>query len=152
MGLVEQAVSAVRAAQAMQGLLPALNGIWQQAGVTVPMQMRIGINTGVLSVGSFGSEGRVTYTAIGLHTNIAARLEAHCPPGDILMSSTTWELVKNHIATEERGEVHCKGVREPVRVYAPLPSRPVPRPAVPTTDRLATTVREDGQRPGRAFQ
>jgi class 3 adenylate cyclase len=144
MGLVEQAVSAVRAAQAMQGLLPALNGIWQQAGVTVPMQMRIGINTGVLSVGSFGSEGRVTYTAIGLHTNIAARLEAHCPPGDILMSSTTWELVKDRIATEERGEVLCKGVRQPVRVYAPLPPRPVLRPAVPTTDRLTTTVREDG--------
>jgi class 3 adenylate cyclase len=82
--------------------------------------MRIGISTGVLSVGSFGSEGRMTYTAIGLHTNIAARLEAHCEPGGILMSESTWDLAKDVIPCALRGEVQCKGLREPVRAYAPL--------------------------------
>ena len=118
--LPDQATSAVRAAVAMQECLPSLCEQWQEIGVTDPMQMRIGISTGLLSVGSFGSSGRVTYTAIGLHTNIAARLEAHCSPGDVLLSDTTWRLVKDAVHCEPRGEVRCKGVRDPVQVFSPL--------------------------------
>jgi class 3 adenylate cyclase len=116
---VEQAVSAVRVAQAMQARLPSLNLLWQRIGVTEPVQMRIGINTGVLSVGSFGSEGRMTYTAIGMHANIAARLQSHCEPGQILLSDSSWYLVKERVACEPRGEVQCRGVHYPVRVYSP---------------------------------
>jgi class 3 adenylate cyclase len=119
MDVVEQALSAVRAARAMQARLPSLSLSWQRVGVIEPLRMRIGISTGVLSVGSFGSEGRMTYTAIGLHTNIAARLEAHCEPGGILMSESTWDLAKDVIPCVPRGEVQCKGLREPVRAYAP---------------------------------
>lgn len=119
MEVVEQAVSAVRAAQAMQARLPSLNLLWQRMGVTEPIQMRIGINTGVVSVGSFGSEGRMTYTAIGMHTNIAARLQAHCEPGHILLSEFSWCLLKDRVPCEPQGEVHCKGVHYPVRAYAP---------------------------------
>ncbi|KAA1400308.1 adenylate/guanylate cyclase domain-containing protein [Aeromicrobium ginsengisoli] len=119
MEVEEQAASAVRAAQAMQNGLPSLNGQWQRLGVTGPMRMRIGIDTGVLSVGSFGSEGRMTYTAIGLHTNIAARLQAHCEPGRILLSDYSWHLVKDRIFCEPVGEVQCKGVHYPVPVYSP---------------------------------
>ncbi|TAL14446.1 MAG: adenylate/guanylate cyclase domain-containing protein [Frankiales bacterium] len=88
-------------------------------GVTEPMRMRIGISTGVLSVGSFGSVGRMTCTAIGLHTNIAARLEAHCEPGEVLVNDSTWWLLHDRIPCEPRSEVQCKGVRDPVRVYSP---------------------------------
>ena len=119
MEVSEQVASAVRAAQAMQARLPTLNREWQRLGVTEPISMRIGINTGVLSVGSFGSDGRMTYTAIGMHANIAARLQAHCEPGGILLSDASWHLVKDEIACEPRGEVECKGVHYPVRVYAP---------------------------------
>ena len=115
----QQALSAVRAAQAMQARLPSLNLRWERIGVTEPIQMRIGINTGVLSVGSFGSEGRMTYTAIGMHSNIAARLQAHCEPGQILLSDSSWHLVKDSVPCEPRGEVLCKGVHYPVRVYSP---------------------------------
>lgn len=115
----DQAASAVRAAQAMQARLPSLNLLWHRLGVIEPMQTRIGIDTGVLSVGSFGSEGRMTYTAIGMHTNIAARLQANCEPGQILMSNSSWHLIKDQIACEPRGEVRCKGVHYPVRVFSP---------------------------------
>jgi len=81
--------------------------------------MRIGINIGVLSVGSFGSAGRVTYTAIGLQTNVAARMQSHCEPGGILLSDSSWHLVKDRITCEPRGEVVCKGVHYPVRIHAP---------------------------------
>lgn len=135
MEVEEQAFSAVRAAQAMQALLPSLDLLWHRLGVTESMQTRIGIDGGVLSVGSFGSEGRMTYTAIGMHTNIAARLQAHCDPGQILMSDSTWFLVKDRIGCEPRGEINCKGVHYPVRAYSPwLPvnSRQVDRAATTT--------------------
>lgn len=119
MAVEDQALNAVRAAEAMHARLPSLNLSWHRLGVTDPMQTRIGIDTGVLSVGSFGSDGRMTYTAIGLHTNIAARLQAHCEPGRILLSDASWFLIKDRIACEPRGEVQCKGVHYPVPVYSP---------------------------------
>ena len=120
MAVGEQAVRAVQAAQAMQAVLPELNRLWHDAGVVDDLQMRIGISSGLLSVGSFGSEGRMTYTAIGLHTNIAARLEAHCEPGGILLSGATYDLAKDLVPCQPEGEVPCKGVREPVRAYSPV--------------------------------
>lgn len=117
----EQVVAAVEAAQEMQALLPTLNRQWQRLGATRPMRTRIGISTGVLSVGSFGSEGRMTYTAIGLHTNIAARIQSHCEPGQILLSDASWHLVKDRIPCDPRGAVECKGVHYPVPVYCPAP-------------------------------
>jgi class 3 adenylate cyclase len=119
MDVEEQVISAIGAGQAMQGTLPSLNLQWHRLGVSQPMQMRIGIDTGVLSVGSFGSEGRMTYTAIGLHANIAARLQAQCEPGQLLLSDASWHLIKDRIVCEPRGEVHCKGVHYPVPVYSP---------------------------------
>jgi class 3 adenylate cyclase len=116
----EQVWRAVRAAQTMQAHLPGLNESWYKLGVGEPLTMRAGINTGVLSVGSFGSQGRMTYTAIGLHTNIAARIQSQCDPGDILLSDTSWHLVKARVHCEPRGEVECKGLHYPVRVHAPL--------------------------------
>lgn len=116
----DQALSAVRAAAALQAHIPALNAAWARLGVSTPLAMRIGINTGVLSVGSFGSDGRMTYTAIGLETNIAARIQSHCEPGGILLSDATWLLVNHRIRCEPRGEVQCKGVHHPVRVHAPM--------------------------------
>ena len=80
MEVEDQALSAVRAAQEMQSRLPSLSLMWQRLGVSEPLRMRIGIDTGVLSVGSFGSEGRMTYTEFGLHANIAARLKRAVSP------------------------------------------------------------------------
>lgn len=116
----DQALSAVRAATAVQAHMPELNRAWSRLGVGAPLTMRIGINTGELSVGSFGSDGRMTYTAIGLQTNIASRIQTHCEPGGILLSETTWHLVDGRIRCEPRGEVECKGVHHPVRVHAPM--------------------------------
>ncbi len=115
----DQALNAVKAAQEMQARLPELNNGWLKLGIGEPLQIRIGINTGVLSVGSFGSEGRMTYTAIGLQTNIAARIQSHCEAGGILLSDASWHLVKDAIDCEPKGEVECKGVHFPVKIYAP---------------------------------
>lgn len=113
-----QALGAVRAAQAMQAQLPAMNARWRKLGLGAPLQIRIGINTGMVSAGSYGAEGRMTYTAIGLQTNIAARLQTLCEPGAILIGDSTWQLVREAIPCTALGERTLKGVHHPVTVYA----------------------------------
>jgi class 3 adenylate cyclase len=54
-----------------------------------------------------------------MQTNIAARIQAHCPPGSVLLSSASWHLVKDDLACEPFGEVEVKGVHFPIAVYEP---------------------------------
>lgn len=115
----DQAHRAVLAALAMQAALPRLNAQWRKLGLGPDLKVRIGINTGVVNVGTFGGEGRMTYTAIGLQTNIAARIQAHCNPGEVLLSETTRHLVSDRIECIARGEVQCKGVHYPVPTFSP---------------------------------
>lgn len=142
----EQALCAVVAAQAMQAALPRLGERWRRLGVADQLRTRIGINTGVLSVGSFGSEGRMTYTAIGLHTNIAARLQSACAPGEVLVSESSWLLVRDRVPCEPRGEVVCKGVHYPVRAYAPQPFVPAPRQSATALEGASAEVGAGGVR------
>jgi class 3 adenylate cyclase len=113
----DHALRAVRMALAMQRRMAELRERWFEEGVETPFRIRIGINTGVASVGDFGSEGRTTYSAIGKQTNLAARIQDHCEPGKVLISHTTFGLVKDDIPCEPRGEIEVKGLHYPVRVY-----------------------------------
>jgi class 3 adenylate cyclase len=115
----QQVRAALAAASGMQAGLADLNESWPALGIEQPLHVRIGINTGVLSVGTFGSDGRATYTAIGLQMNIAARIQAHCEPGSILLSKSSWHLVKDEVDAEPLGEVTVKGVHFPINVYSP---------------------------------
>jgi class 3 adenylate cyclase len=115
----EQVRRALAAADGMHRRLADLSGMWLSLGIERPLNVRIGINTGVLSVGTFGSEGRATYTAIGLQMNIAARIQAQCEPGATLLSSSSWNLVKDGVACEPLGEVTVKGVHFPISIYQP---------------------------------
>lgn len=115
----EQVRRALAAAHTMHARLADLNKTWFRLGIEQPLQVRIGINTGMLSVGTFGSDGRATYTAIGLQMNVAARIQAHCSPGGILLSSASWHLVNDTVECEPLGEVAVKGVHFPISVYKP---------------------------------
>lgn len=115
----EQVRAALAAASGMHDRLAELNESWPALGIEQSLHVRVGINTGVLSVGTFGSDGRATYTAIGLQMNIAARIQAHCEPGSILLSKSSWHLVKDEVDAEPLGEVTVKGVHFPINVYSP---------------------------------
>lgn len=77
----------------------------------------MGINTGVVTIGNFGSAGRAKYTALGKHVNLAARLQTNCEPGRILLSQATWLLVREQIACVQKGEVQLKGIQRPVMTH-----------------------------------
>lgn len=113
----DHALRAVRMATAMQRRLAEMRDESAARGLRRKFQARIGINTGFASVGDFGSEGRKMYSAIGMQTNIAARIQAQCEPGQVLLSHSTWSLIKEEVACDPRGEIHPKGIHQPVPVY-----------------------------------
>lgn len=113
----EHALRAVRMAVAMQRRMRDLQRRWYASGIEHPFRIRCGINTGIATVGGFGSAGRREYMAIGMQTNLAARLEAACEPGQILLGHTTWALVREEFPCKEMGLLEVKGFHQPVRTW-----------------------------------
>ena len=110
----DHGLRAVRAARAIQEAVGALAA---RETIPVPLVVRIGISTGIVSVGSIGPRRRRDFTAIGPAVNHAARLQAHCRPGGVLLDHATWNLVRAHLRCTPRGEIRVKGVGEQLRVY-----------------------------------
>ena len=113
----DHAVRCVKMAIDMQRKMDALNTRWYDRGVDEMLKIRCGINTGMATVGGYGSSERKEYTAMGMQTNIAARLEQSCNPGEILISHSTWALVKDDIPCKVKGKIMVKGVHRPVKIY-----------------------------------
>jgi len=114
-----------RAALAALALHRALRerGVETEAGDTGPIDVRMGLNTGLVVVGKIGDDLRMDYTAVGDTTNVAARLQQLAEPGAICLSQATYRLVEPYIDCEALGERKLKGKTEPVTVYAIVGTR-----------------------------
>lgn len=113
----DQALRCVHMALDMQHKMVLLRQKWFHEGIEYPLQIRCGINTGMATVGSFGSSQRSEYSAMGMQVNLASRLETACTPGKILISHTTWALVNHEIRCRPMGMISVKGFSRPIRVY-----------------------------------
>src|SRR5215510_1951045 len=77
-----------RAVHAALGIQRALRtyGEELQAQRGLALQMRLGLNTGLVVVGKIGDDLRMDYTAVGDTTNLAARMQQMARPGSVLVS------------------------------------------------------------------
>jgi class 3 adenylate cyclase len=109
-----------RAVHAALGIRDALAPLAArlQASHGIPLQIRIGVNTGPVVVGPVGNDRKMDYTAIGDTTNLASRLQALAPPGGILISESTHRLVRGFFNVERVGPLGVRGKSEPVNAYA----------------------------------
>ncbi len=116
------AAGAVRCALAMQKKMAELNASWMSLGQE-PHLIRVGINTGVVTVGNLGTEYLMDYTVIGPEVNKAQRLESAAEPGGILLARRTYALArKQGVLPEDLPPkvVNLKGIGEEPDVY-PVP-------------------------------
>ena len=80
-------------------------------------RMRIGLNSGPVVVGAIGDDLRMDYTAVGDTTNLAARMESLADPGTILISDSTFRLVKTYFQVTSLGKVDVKGKKDKQPIY-----------------------------------
>ena len=83
----------------------------------ISFQVRQGLNTDLVVVGSIGNDLRMDYIAVGDTTNVAARLQATVDPGQRLIAEATHRLVAGYFHTRSRGELALKGKAAPVGAW-----------------------------------
>lgn len=116
-GSKQDAYNCVAMAIEMQQQMKLLRQKWRREGITQKLEIRIGINTGVVTVGNFGAESRMDYTILGTDVNLASRLESAARPGHILLSEGTHELIRDRIMCRNFGEITVKGFQRPIPTY-----------------------------------
>jgi class 3 adenylate cyclase/tetratricopeptide (TPR) repeat protein len=83
----------------------------------VEFKIRIGINSGLVSVGSIGDDLRMDYTALGDTINLASRLQKMGTPGSVLVSRDTHKMAKDFFKFKSLGKITVKGKEEPLEAY-----------------------------------
>ena len=118
LGVEEDAKKCVEMAISMQKKMNELTGYWGKTfGLKKELQVRMGINTGFCTVGNFGSNDRLDYTAVGSAVNLASRLESAATPGAIMVSEETYLLVKQYFSFKDPKEIEIKGLLRKVKLY-----------------------------------
>lgn len=112
----DHALQCVLAAMAMQEKARELRARWESEG-GLPLEIRVGINTGEVVVGNMGSVRRLSYTVLGSAVNLAQRLETGASPGGILISDRTNALVCDRVTTRFLGRIPLKGIVDEVPAY-----------------------------------
>ncbi len=120
------AARSCQTALAMQARLSELNVDWKAEAEAegrkhIPVNIGVGLNTGLATVGNFGSTQRLTYSCLGDEVNLASRLEGQCKTyatGVIIGAKTRLQVPE--FAAVELDLIQVKGKTEPERMFALL--------------------------------
>ena len=117
LGEEQDALRCLDMALKMKSRIEELRDYWNRNGVKGGLNVRMGISTGYCTVGNFGSNQRMDYTALGSPVNLSARLQSLADTNQIVISDTTLNLVENKIIYEKFKEITPKGFARPVKTY-----------------------------------
>jgi class 3 adenylate cyclase len=106
------ALHAVRAALAMQREI----GRIADSDPELP-RFRVGVNTGAALVGNVGSQEFRNFVAHGDAVNLGARLQTSAQPGEVLISGTTYALIRDAVVVRPFGRLAVKGKLEEVDAF-----------------------------------
>jgi class 3 adenylate cyclase/DNA-binding CsgD family transcriptional regulator/tetratricopeptide (TPR) repeat protein len=107
---------AERAVRAGVAIIEALDGL--QWHVATPAQARIGIATGLVVVEDFiDVDGRPNARIAGETPNLAMKLQSEAPPGGIVVSEVTHQLIDRRFAGERFGDLRLEGFERPVPAW-----------------------------------
>jgi len=107
---------ACRTALEMMDVLHDLNAGWPEEK---RLNIGIGMNTGIMTVGNMGSKSRMDYTLMGDSVNLGARLEGtnKIYGTNIIISEFTYEKIKDRFVCRELDNIRVKGKQKPVKIY-----------------------------------
>jgi class 3 adenylate cyclase len=128
----DHAVNACAAAAEMQAMVRRYSAELRAArGVEV--QIRVGLASGDVVLRSIGSDLRRDYTAVGLTTHLAARMEQAAEPGTALMTADTARLAGGAVSARPSGQIAVRGLPGTVVAWELLTTtlRPAPSPTTP---------------------
>ena len=83
----------------------------------IPVEARVGVNTGEVVVRTIETGGHTEYTPVGHVTNLAARMQTAAPAGSIAASEATQRLCEGYFEFRTLGPTAVKGLNAPVEVY-----------------------------------
>ena len=112
----DHAVRACYAALRMQETVGRY-GDEMQRSHGVPVQIRVGLNSGAVVVRAIDSSLHMDYTAVGQTTHLAVRLEQMAKPGSVLTTGETLRLAEGFVQVKELGPVAVKGLADAVEVF-----------------------------------
>ena len=116
----DEAQRAVRTGLEILARLQTLNARLQPAikeRLPHPIQVRIGVHTGLVVIGEIGNSEKREILALGETPNIAARLQGLAEPDTVVLSAATHRLVVGLFECQDLGLQTLKGMSTPLSVY-----------------------------------
>jgi class 3 adenylate cyclase/tetratricopeptide (TPR) repeat protein len=93
--------------------------------VGVPVQIRIGLNSGEVVVRTIGNDLRMDYSAVGQTTHLAHRMEQLAMPGAILVTEAFTRLTEGYLHFKPLGLIPVKGLPDPTEVFELVGAEPI---------------------------
>ena len=147
--LEDDADRALRATLSMRERLQGFNRRWIEK-LGQPLDLHIGVNTGMVIAGNVGSDLRMSYTVIGDTVNTASRLEGAAKAGQVFVSRNTYRLTRGAFAFQELEPVQVKGKRDSLNVYELLHAKVQPDKARGVEGLASPLVGRERERQGLA--
>ena len=111
----DDALRAVACAVEMMNKIEEINNDLSETRPKI--SIGIGVSTGEVMAGIFGSSRKKEYTVMGRAVNVAARLEGLARAGQVLVCGDTYRETEDRVRAEKMGPITLKGIDRKIDVY-----------------------------------